>query len=650
MPVYGSVPHQLIWRALGTHHVPKPVIQILQNYFHGFEMRFTTKSFTTRRVQLEVGIAMGCAISPALFVLAIQVILNAVEPCIPEAHVGGGLHMPPIKAFMDDTTLITNRKQVMQRAINKANDLLGWCRMEFKPAKSRSLALTRGKLRENVFFFVADQRIPTVSEEHVKSLGRIFDTDLSDKKQEEAIKRQCKEGMDAIDRAPLPGKYKVWISQFVLLPRLLWPLTIYEIGLPFVESLEKSISRRIRVWLGLPPGLSSIALYSKSARLRLPLSSIAEEYKVGKIRTQLMISNSADPNIREINPQIRSGRKLKAQEEIRKSEETLKFEEIRGQIQHDRHSVGWNHFTRWSKASAPVRASLVVQERRREIESDRISKAVQQAQQGQWTTWEDVVQRSWHEMWNMSPLRLAFVVRSIYDVLPSRVNLQRWGITQDAKCTLCGESQTLRHVLSGCSYALAHGRFTWRHNQVLLVAIEAIKAACSSANAQESVPQRKAYFLREGASQFARSRCRAKRRHILENANDWKIAADVEGLRHYPQVLAESGKRPDVVLSSTKADTFVLAELTVPWEDRIGQSNTLKEDRYMELTLDFQQKNYKVWFFAFEVGARGMVGQSTYTFLREIGLTSKVRSKALADMSRAAEAASQWIWSKRDCK
>ena len=99
---------------------------------------------------------------------------------------------------------------------------------------------------------------------------------------------------------------------------------------------------------------------------------------------------------------------------------------------------------------------------------------------------------------------------------PSRVNLQRWGITQDAKCTLCGESQTLRHVLSGCSYALAHGRFTWRHNQVLLVAIGAIKAACSSANAQESVPQRKAYFLREGASQFARSRCRAKRRHILE--------------------------------------------------------------------------------------------------------------------------------------
>ena len=200
------------------------------------------------------------------------------------------------------------------------------------------------------------------------------------------------------------------------------------------------------------------------------------------------------------------------------------------------------------------------------------------------------------------------------------------------------------------SEALARGRFTWCRNQVLLVAIEAIKAVCSSAKAQESVLQRKAYFLREGASKFARSRCRTKRRHFLKGASGWKIAANVEGLRHYPQVLAESGKRSDVVLSSTKADTFVLAKLTVPWEDRIGQSNTLKEDRYMELTMDLQQNGYKVWFFAFEVGARGMVGQSTYTFLREIGFTSKVRSRALADMSRAAEAASQWIWSKRDCK
>lgn len=59
------------------------------------------------------------------------------------------------------------------------------------------------------------------------------------------------------------------------------------------------------------------------------------------------------------------------------------------------------------------------------MERERISKAVRQSQQ-----------RSIDEMWNISPFRLAFVVHSIYDVLPLRDNLQRWKITQDDKCTL----------------------------------------------------------------------------------------------------------------------------------------------------------------------------------------------------------------------
>ena len=131
---YGSVPHQLLWKTLEAHHVPQPVIHILQEYFSGFMMRFSTKTYTTRWVPLEVGIAMGCTISHSLFVLAMQILLKAAGSNIPEAHIGKGVYMPPIKAFMDDTTLIMNRKKVVQNTLDKLNNLLGWCRMAFKPA------------------------------------------------------------------------------------------------------------------------------------------------------------------------------------------------------------------------------------------------------------------------------------------------------------------------------------------------------------------------------------------------------------------------------------------------------------------------------------------------------------------------------------
>ena len=203
-------------------------------------------------------------------------------------------------------------------------------------------------------------------------------------------------------------------------------------------------------------------------------------------------------------------------------------------------------------------------------------------------------------------------------------------------------------VLSSCKYALAQGRYTWRHNQVLQILVEAMESACSKANARESVPQRRTYFLREGASQYARSKCKTPRRDLLENANDWTTAADIGGMKHYPQVIQESGQRPDAVMAFKKTDTIIVAELTVPWEDRMEQSNVLKEDRYSELTMDLIDKGYRVHFFAIEVGARGLVGRSSYTFLREIGLPGRERNKVMERMSKAAETASHWLWTKRD--
>ena len=112
---------------------------------------------------------------------------------------------------------------------------------------------------------------------------------------------------------------------------------------------------------------------------------------------------------------------------------------------------------------------MINQERRRKVKQDRVARAVQQSQQGKWTTSEDVMQRSltWSDMWKMAPLRLAFAIRSVYDQLPSRDNLQKWGLVEDTKCGFCGGTETLHHVLSNCTYALAKGRYTWRHNHVL---------------------------------------------------------------------------------------------------------------------------------------------------------------------------------------
>ena len=90
---------------------------------------------------------MGCTISPILFVMAMGVILEAAEGSAGPANLVGGCYMPPLKAFMDDTTVICLNEDETRRMSECLDSLISWCRMNFKPKKSRSLSVRKGENR-----------------------------------------------------------------------------------------------------------------------------------------------------------------------------------------------------------------------------------------------------------------------------------------------------------------------------------------------------------------------------------------------------------------------------------------------------------------------------------------------------------------------
>ena len=62
---------------------------------------------------------------------------------------------------------------------------------------------------------------------------------------------------------------------------------------------------------------------------------------------------------------------------------------------------------------------------------------------------------------------LRFALNSAVDTLPHNVNLFLWKKRTDDSCPLCGERQTLIHVLNTCSAARDERRFNTHHNRVL---------------------------------------------------------------------------------------------------------------------------------------------------------------------------------------
>ena len=648
---YGSVPHEMIQVSLQMFHVPPNIREMLKTYFDGFSMRFSTKEYTTSWIDLDVGIAMGCAISPILFVMAMETILNAASNKAGPANLDSGHVPPPLKAFMDDTTIVSNEESGTRQILRTLDEVVAACRMRFKPKKSRSLSIRKGKVDNSVTFSVANQTIPTVSEEPVKSLGRWYDESLKDTNRGKETQRMNEEGLETIERCGLPGKFKVWCLQKILIPKLLWPLLIYDICTSTVEAMEAKINKYTRKWLGTPPCLTDVALYCRHAKLKLPFKSILEEYKAGKARLLSLLQDSVDPVVRSAEPELRTGRKWKAREAVQAAEDSLRIREIIGHTQINRQGLGSTKMEWWSKAKGKAKRDMVIQEIRNEEDRGRLQKAVQQSQQGQWTTWENALQRSlsWNDLWHMAPLRISFILRAAYDLLPSNANLVKWGKSEDSSCPLCNERQTLEHVLSSCKTALTQGRYTWRHNQVLKELAEAIKFNVSKRQVirtgQETV------FLTAGGKKSwptAKSLCRPVSQNLLGKADDWECAADLPDWNRYPEIIKRTGMRPDIVLHSQKAKEVLLIELTVPYESRSEAAHAYKTEKYADLAKGLREAGFQAQVFAVEVGARGFVGASAYDLMKRLSISARSRTRTLRAMAEAAEKSSSWIWSRRN--
>ncbi|XP_073716891.1 uncharacterized protein [Misgurnus anguillicaudatus] len=642
---YGSIPHKLVTTALSIHHIPEKITELIRDYYSSFSLRFTSGTVTSAGHRLEKGIITGCTISVVLFSLAMSMLVKAAEVECRGPLSRSGIRQPPIRAYMDDLTVTSTSVAGCRWLLRGLERITAWARMMFKPAKSRSLVLRKGRVEDKHRFYVDGVIIPTVSEKPVKSLGKIFDSTLKDKVAVEAAHRELKSWLSAVDKSGLPGKFKAWIYQHGILPRLLWPLLIYEVPVSLVEGFERNISQYLRRWLGLPKSLSSIALYGHNNRLQLPFTGLTEEFKVTRAREVLLYRDSADNRVATAGITVRTGRKWRVQEAVDQAEARLRHSVLVGSVAVGRAGLGSHTRPRYDKAQGTERRQMVQREIRAEVEEERLSKTVAMRQQGAWVNWDHAAVRriTWTELWKSEPARLKFLIQSVYDVLPSPSNLHTWGLAETPACPLCPALGSLEHILSCCPKALGEGRYTWRHNQVLKVVADTIFTAIQES--KHLVPvKHNISFVRAGEKPQG---VRKASTGLLATARDWKLHADLGRQLKFPEHIARTSQRPDLVLTSDSTKQVVLMELTVPWEDRMEEAFERKKAKYLELVQACRESGWRARCEPIEVGCRGFLSQSVHRAFRLLGIRGLHERRATKNISEAAEKASRWLWIKR---
>ena len=212
--------------------------------------------------------------------------------------------------------------------------------------------------------------------------------------------------------------------------------------------------------------------------------------------------------------------------------------------------------------------------------------------------------------------QLSFLLRAASDTLPTPHNLKHWRFSVDGSCPLCSSPPpTTLHILNGCPLALSQGRYTWRHDSVLVKLLSTIKMLLS--------PEDRIYG---DLSSFRES--------------DSPLATVP------PEIVTSA--RPDMVV--VRNCEILLIELTVPYNspESIANAHSRKEakENYNMLLGDLEAKGYSASLLAIEIGSLGHSLTSTQAALsrHSPSLSKQGVKKPFDEAGKVAISASYFIF------
>ena len=136
---------------------------------------------------------------------------------------------------------------------------------------------------------------------------------------------------------------------------------------------------------------------------------------------------------------------------------------------------------------------------------------------------------------------------------------------------------------------------------------------------------------------------------IFYSASYWVIRADFSDSFEFPAFIALTTLRPNIVCFSKLTKKVVLIELTCPKEENFNERHNFKTDKYA-LVRKIRDDDWRVDFFAVELGLRSYCSKSVVLCLRSLGLTSKVSNSSAKNLGWTSLKASFVIWLGRNSK
>ena len=345
-----------------------------------------------------------------------------------------------------------------QKIMNEIYDITRSMNLTLKPVKCKSISIRSGK-PDACTFTLGDYILKSLKDAPEKFLGCNITFSGKSKDIYEIVSSKLESIISNISKCKVRDEFKLRVYIQYAIPSIRYMLTVHELTDTQLDKLDHVHTNTIKAFLGMPPQGPTPAILNSPDGLGFP--RLSELYVESHTMAYARCMVKADSRVLH-------ALKSKLDREAKWKRKKTRYGSTIWKNNYDQATDRFSdniESSRWSAIKQSVKESVT--QNRTVFWRDYIKPLVQQGNllklvqlKKSDLTWKSII-------YDLPRGVLSFAVRSSIDYLPTFNNLKTWGKRTQTKCKLCGNHETLNHVLNHCSVPLNQGRYTWRHNSVL---------------------------------------------------------------------------------------------------------------------------------------------------------------------------------------
>lgn len=627
---FGSLPHALIHAVLRQQQLPQQAREVIADLYDGASFCVSTKEGYTGTIANRRGVKQGCPLSPILFNLALEPLLQKLSKC----DNGFKLRTPDEAsavevthtAYADDLKTVASTPQGIRTLHQWVERFLHWTGLEANPSKcaTMGLKLLKGKQTPNpAELRLHGEVLPKVKlGEAYKYLGvrDALETSVHHDQILRIMHKARKDIYKLLRSALLPWQKLDAIRTFVM-SRLDYHLRHCY---PYKQQLiafDSHMRYALREAFKLPKGTATELYHQATAHGGLGCTSIQTVAAATQIGHGLQLLNSPDTTVSS----VAEGQVI---EVLRKAfiytpDGTISDKKAilaylngkpldclkkKGRKTGDLRSL-WSELPSTIAACkleidvTPAGRYIVKKQGGALLDQNRLIRSMKEYMgEQQQEIWKDKPDQGKSVAYqsaesnaflrgptHLKPAEVNFALKARCAQLPTRSYLRKIGVAKTTRCRHCtANPETLAHILNHCPHHM-DSKIKGRHNAALERIVTAIKTSRANKTKTLTVD---------------------------------KSPPDIE-----------TQLRPDLILRDDKAKTLAIVDLAITFEDHkknaFADARARKQEKYNELKQEYVSRGYQVTLDALVYGSLGCIDRENFSVLTKALNVSKTEIRRL---------------------